>query len=133
MCHQEESFSERSVYLVAKQVATGLVRVLQQCKHMQVVLYKCYVIYNTVIYTVVSMLQDYLLSEHRLVHGNIAACNMLIGSGLLVKVSGLALAFESRQTETETVGKERTADRVPLKWQAPERLLRFPVTSRSDV
>ncbi|GAA6095948.1 tyrosine-protein kinase STYK1 isoform X1 [Tachysurus ichikawai] len=100
MCHQEESFSERSVYLVAKQVATGL---------------------------------DYLLSEHRLVHGNIAACNMLIGSGLLVKVSGLALAFESRQTETETVGKERTADRVPLKWQAPERLLRFPVTSRSDV
>lgn len=78
------------------------------------------------------MLQDYLLSEHRLVHGNVSAHSMLIGSGLLVKVSGLALAFESRQLETETVGKERTA-RVPLKWQAPERLLRLPVTSRSDV
>ncbi|XP_060793456.1 tyrosine-protein kinase STYK1 [Neoarius graeffei] len=98
-CHQEQSFSERSVYLVAKQVATGL---------------------------------DYLLSEHRLVHGNIAACNMLIGSGLLVKVSGLALAFESRKTETETAGKEGTAG-VPLKWQAPERLFRLPVTARSDV
>ncbi|XP_058266577.1 tyrosine-protein kinase STYK1 isoform X2 [Hemibagrus wyckioides] len=82
--------------------------------------------------TVVFVLQDYLLSEHRLVHGNVAAHSMLIGSGLLVKVSGLALAFESRQPETDTVGKERTA-RVPLKWQAPERLLRLPVTSRSDV
>ncbi|KAK3519205.1 hypothetical protein QTP70_022198, partial [Hemibagrus guttatus] len=97
MCHEEQCFSERSVYLVAKQLATGL---------------------------------DYLLSEHRLVHGNVAAHSMLIGSGLLVKVSGLASAFESRQTET--VGKQRTA-RVPLKWQAPERLLRLPVTSRSDV
>ncbi|XP_017342223.1 tyrosine-protein kinase STYK1 [Ictalurus punctatus] len=91
--HQEQSFSERSVYLVAKQAATGL---------------------------------DYLLSEHRLVHGNVAARSMLIGSGLLVKVSGLAPAFESRQTETETAG-------VPLKWQAPERLLGLPVTARSDV
>lgn len=79
---------------------------------------------------VVFVLQDYLLSEHRLVHGNIAACNMLIGSGLLVKVSGLALAFESRKTET--AGKEGTAG-VPLKWQAPERLFRLPVTARSDV
>ncbi|MCJ8741889.1 hypothetical protein PDJAM_G00076050 [Pangasius djambal] len=98
-CHQEQSFSERSVYFVAKQVATGL---------------------------------DYLLSEHRLVHGNVAARSMLIGSGLLVKVSGLALAFESRQMETARVGKGGTAG-VPLKWQAPERLLRLPVTARSDV
>lgn len=78
----------------------------------------------------VFMPQDYLLSEHRIVHGNVAARSMLIGSGLLVKVSGLALAFESRQTET--VGKEGSA-RVPLKWQAPERLLRLPLTARSDV
>lgn len=80
----------------------------------------------------VFVLQDYLLSEHRLVHWNVAACSMLIGSGLLVKVSGLALAFEARQTETETLGKERVVG-VPLKWQAPERLLRLPVTARSDV
>lgn len=76
--------------------------------------------------------QDYLLSEHRMAHMNVAACSMLIGSGLLVKVSGLALAFESRQMETEMVGKEGTA-RVPLKWQAPERLRRLPLTARSDV
>ncbi|XP_053338480.1 tyrosine-protein kinase STYK1 isoform X2 [Clarias gariepinus] len=100
-CHQEQPFSERSVYLVAKQVATGL---------------------------------DYLLSEHRIVHGNVTARSMLIGPTLLVKVSGLAVAFQSRQTETETetVGREGTTG-APLKWQAPERLLRLPVTARSDV
>ncbi|TSL61243.1 Tyrosine-protein kinase STYK1 [Bagarius yarrelli] len=95
----EECFSERSVYLVAKQVATGL---------------------------------DYLLSEHRLLHGYVAARSMLIGSGFLVKVSSLSSAFESRQSEKGTVGKERTA-RVPLKWQAPERLFRLSVTFQSDV
>ncbi|KAL6483462.1 hypothetical protein MHYP_G00083340 [Metynnis hypsauchen] len=96
-CHQLQCFSEKSVYLVAKQVASGL---------------------------------DYLLSEHRLVHGYVAARSMLIGSGLSVKVSGLALAFETRQTGT--VEKEEEA-KVPLKWQAPERLMRLPITSRSDV
>ncbi|KAF7696162.1 tyrosine-protein kinase STYK1 [Silurus meridionalis] len=96
-CLEEQPFSERNVYLVAKQVAAGL---------------------------------DYLLSEHRLVHGNVAAHSMMIDSGFLVKVSGLASAFESRQTET--VGKEGAAG-VPLKWQAPERILGLPVTSRSDV
>lgn len=72
------------------------------------------------------------MSEHRLVHGNVAARSMLIGSGLLVKVSGLTSAFGSRQTEADTVGKEATVP-VPVKWQAPERLLNLPVTARSDV
>ncbi|XP_056588814.1 tyrosine-protein kinase STYK1 isoform X2 [Triplophysa dalaica] len=92
-----QSFSERSVYMVAKQVATGL---------------------------------DYLHSYHRILHGDVAARNMLIGSGFSVKVSGLNSAFKSRQTKT--VDKELQA-KVPVKWQSPERIMRLPVTDRSDV
>ncbi|KAG9269073.1 tyrosine-protein kinase STYK1-like isoform X1 [Astyanax mexicanus] len=97
-CDQLQAFSERSVYLVAKQVASGL---------------------------------DYLLSEHRLVHGDVAARSMLIGSGLSVKVSGLAVAFEARRTGA--VRKDEWGGKVPLKWQAPERLMKLPITARSDV
>ncbi|KAG7472096.1 hypothetical protein MATL_G00104920 [Megalops atlanticus] len=94
---QSQHFSERSVYMVAKQVAAGL---------------------------------DYLSSEHRLIHGDVAARSMLIGSGLSVRVSGLGMAFEAWQT-----GKvaQRRAAEVPLKWQAPERIMRQPMTDRSDV
>ncbi|XP_019907341.1 tyrosine-protein kinase STYK1 [Esox lucius] len=96
---QLQHFSERSVYLVAKQVAAGL---------------------------------EYLLSEHRIVHGNVAARNILIGSGLSVKVSGLGLAFEVRQGLTGMLATRRTTE-VPLKWQAPERMMKQPTTDRSDV
>ncbi|XP_051517107.1 tyrosine-protein kinase STYK1-like isoform X2 [Myxocyprinus asiaticus] len=92
-----QAFSERSVYLVAKQVAAGL---------------------------------DYLHSYHRVVHGDVAARNMLISSGFLVKVSGLDLAFKSRQARI--IDKEMEAN-VPVKWQAPERIMRHPLTDRSDV
>ncbi|KAI7794182.1 putative tyrosine-protein kinase STYK1, partial [Triplophysa rosa] len=73
---------------------------------------------------------DYLHSYHRILHGDVAARNMLIGSGFSVKVSGLNLAFKSRQTKT--ADKELQAN-VPVKWQSPERIMRLPVTDRSDV
>ncbi|XP_062314902.1 tyrosine-protein kinase STYK1 isoform X2 [Osmerus eperlanus] len=92
-----QHFSEKSVFLIAKQVATGL---------------------------------DYLLSEHRLMHGDVAARNILIGPGLSARVSGLGLAFSSRQKDTVT---KQQAEKVPLKWQAPERILKLPTTDRSDV
>ncbi|XP_043080048.1 tyrosine-protein kinase STYK1 [Puntigrus tetrazona] len=92
-----QTFSESSVYLVAKQVAAGL---------------------------------DYLHSYHRIIHGDVAARNMLIGSELSVKVSGLDWAFKSRQSRT--VNKEQEAN-VPVKWKAPERMMRLPLTDRSDV
>ncbi|KAJ8369769.1 hypothetical protein SKAU_G00097970 [Synaphobranchus kaupii] len=94
---QSQQFSERSVYLVAKQVAAGL---------------------------------EYLHSEHRLVHGDVAARSVLIGAGLSVRVAGLGMAFEA--WETGKVAKRRAAE-VPLKWQAPERIMRLPMTARSDV
>ncbi|XP_030623854.1 tyrosine-protein kinase STYK1 [Chanos chanos] len=73
---------------------------------------------------------DYLLSEHRLIHGNVAARNILIGPGLSVKVSGLDVAFETRQRGKAV---KQLAAKVPLKWQAPERIMRRSMTDRSDV
>lgn len=82
------------------------------------------------------------MSEHRLVHGNVAAQNILIGPGFSVRVSGLDLAFEIRQHQTDKLAyhmcqndklaNRRTAE-VPLKWQAPERMMKHPTTDRSDV
>ncbi|XP_029363147.1 tyrosine-protein kinase STYK1 [Echeneis naucrates] len=90
-------FSERSVFLVAKQVAAGL---------------------------------DYLMSEHRLVHGDVAARNILIGPGLSARVSGLGEAFGGRRTDSAF---RQRASEVPLKWQAPERIIMQLNIDRSDV
>ncbi|XP_029975480.1 tyrosine-protein kinase STYK1 [Salarias fasciatus] len=92
-----QSFSERSVFLVGKQVAAGL---------------------------------DYLMSEHRLVHGDVAARNILIGPGLSVRVSGLGVAFAGRKMDSAI---SRRAAEVPLKWQAPERIMMHLSIDRSDV
>ncbi|MBN3301347.1 STYK1 kinase, partial [Amia calva] len=73
---------------------------------------------------------DYLLSEHQLIHGDVAARNILISDRLAVQVSGLGLAFEAYQTGA--VPRYRAAE-VPLKWLAPERVLKRPMTARSDV
>ncbi|XP_054464861.1 tyrosine-protein kinase STYK1 isoform X2 [Anoplopoma fimbria] len=91
------NFSERSVILVAKQVATGL---------------------------------DYLMSEHRLVHGDVAARNILIGPGLSARVSGLGVAFRGRKMDP--LIRQRAAE-VPLKWQAPETITMQLSIDRSDV
>ncbi|XP_047425590.1 tyrosine-protein kinase STYK1 isoform X2 [Mugil cephalus] len=92
-----QDFSERSVFLVAKQVAAGL---------------------------------DYLMSEHRLVHGDVAARNILIGPGLSARVSGLGVAFGERKMDSTI--KPRAAE-VPIKWQAPERIMMQLNIDRSDV
>lgn len=91
------NLSERSVFLMAKQVAAGL---------------------------------DYLMSEHRLVHGDVAARNVLIGPGLAARVSGLGVAFEGRRMDPAI--RQRAAE-VPLKWQAPERIMMQLSIDRSDV
>lgn len=92
-----QNFSERSVFLVAKQVAAGL---------------------------------DYLMSEHRLVHGNVAARNILIGPGLSARVCGLGVAFRGREMDSAIT---KRATEVPLKWQAPERIMMQLSIDRSDV
>lgn len=92
-----QRFTERSVFLVGKQVAAGL---------------------------------DYLMSEHRVVHGDVAARNILIGPGLSVRLSGLGVAFGGRKMDSAI--SQRAAE-VPLKWQAPERILMHLSIDRSDV
>lgn len=74
--------------------------------------------------------QDYLMSEHRLVHGDVAARSILIGPGLSARVSGLGVAFGERTTEPAI--RQRAAE-VPLKWQAPERMMMQLSIDRSDV
>ncbi|KAM9351032.1 tyrosine-protein kinase STYK1 [Symphorus nematophorus] len=91
------NFSEKSVFLVAKQVAAGL---------------------------------DYLMSEHRLVHGDVAARNILIGPGLSARVSGLGVAFGGRKMDSSM--RQKAAE-VPLKWQSPERIMMQLSIDRSDV
>lgn len=99
-----QEFSERSVFVLAKQVAAGL---------------------------------DYLMSEHRLVHGDVAARNILIGPGLRARVSGLGGAFRGRQQDSGAV-KQRSVEEVkqrevPLKWQAPETIMMQLRIDRSDI
>ncbi|KAF7660490.1 hypothetical protein LDENG_00281380 [Lucifuga dentata] len=70
------------------------------------------------------------MSEHRLVHGDVAARNILIGPGLATRVSGLGVAFVGRKKDSAIRLK---AMEVPLKWQAPERIIRQFAIDRSDV
>ncbi|KAM3617111.1 uncharacterized protein V6R79_002357 [Siganus canaliculatus] len=91
-------FSEKSVFVVAKQVAAGL---------------------------------DYLMSMHRLVHNDVAARNVLIGPDLSARVSGLGVAFTGRNLNSAM--RQRAAEEVPLKWQAPERIMMQLSIDRSDV
>lgn len=74
--------------------------------------------------------QDHLMSDHRLVHGDVAARNILIGPDLSARISGLGLAFGARNPGSAA---RRRAAEVPLKWQAPERIMMQLSIDRSDV
>uniref|UniRef100_A0AAV2LZC0 Protein kinase domain-containing protein n=1 Tax=Knipowitschia caucasica TaxID=637954 RepID=A0AAV2LZC0_KNICA len=93
----DQDFTERSVFVVAKQVAAGL---------------------------------DYLMSEHRLVHGDVAARNILLGPGLTARVGGLGGAFRARKAESAITVQ---TTQVPIKWQSPERIMMQLKIDRSDV
>ncbi|KAM9297027.1 tyrosine-protein kinase STYK1-like [Gastrophryne carolinensis] len=73
---------------------------------------------------------EYLSGSHNLVHGYVAACNVLLHEDLSVRLCGLGLA--AIQHRTGSVPASR-ASRVPVKWQSPERLRGGGVTTESDV
>ncbi|XP_056400191.1 tyrosine-protein kinase STYK1-like [Hyla sarda] len=73
---------------------------------------------------------EYLSEMHNLVHGYVAACNVLIHEDLSVQLCGLGLA--AIQYRTGSVPARRAAQ-VPLKWQSPERLKGSDITEKSDV
>ncbi|XP_034996770.2 tyrosine-protein kinase STYK1 isoform X1 [Zootoca vivipara] len=68
------------------------------------------------------------LQGKKLFHGDVAARNVLIGDAFTVKLCRLGLAYRSH-----TCGPSSIAQTVPLKWQAPERLLKKPPNIKSDI
>ncbi|XP_068097698.1 tyrosine-protein kinase STYK1-like isoform X2 [Hyperolius riggenbachi] len=97
--HEEAllSLTERDVYSLAMQVASGL---------------------------------EFLSGTHNLVHGYVAACNVLIHEDMSVRLCGLGLTAVQYRTGSIPI---RRATRVPVKWQSPERLKEGSVTEKSDV
>ncbi|NXP38655.1 STYK1 kinase, partial [Leiothrix lutea] len=68
------------------------------------------------------------LEEKNLFHGDIAARNVLLHQNFTAKLCGLGMAYESH-----THGASSVTRRVPVKWQAPERLLSKPPTIKADI
>ncbi|XP_025047076.1 tyrosine-protein kinase STYK1 isoform X1 [Alligator sinensis] len=68
------------------------------------------------------------LQQKQLVHGDIAARNVLLQHDFTAKLCGLGLAYE-----THTYGARSITQVVPLKWQAPERLLKRPPSIKADI
>ncbi|NXU38434.1 STYK1 kinase, partial [Drymodes brunneopygia] len=68
------------------------------------------------------------LEEKNLFHGDIAARNVLLHHNLTAKLCGLGLAYESHARGASSVTRK-----VPVKWQAPERLLSKPPSIKADI
>ncbi|XP_042651401.1 tyrosine-protein kinase STYK1 [Tyto alba] len=68
------------------------------------------------------------LEEKKLFHGDIAARNVLLHHNFTAKICGLGLAYE-----THTYGANSVTQIVPVKWQAPERLMKKPPSIKADI
>ncbi|NXK96162.1 STYK1 kinase, partial [Formicarius rufipectus] len=68
------------------------------------------------------------LEEKKLFHGDIAARNVLLHANFTAKLCGLGLTYE-----THTRGAHSVTRGVPVKWQAPERLLQEPPSIKADI
>ncbi|XP_066468754.1 tyrosine-protein kinase STYK1 [Tiliqua scincoides] len=68
------------------------------------------------------------LQQKKLYHGDVAARNILIGHQFTAKLCRLGLACRSH-----TCSPSAKTQTVPLKWQAPERLLKKPPNIKSDI
>ncbi|KAJ8035027.1 Deleted in malignant brain tumors 1 protein [Holothuria leucospilota] len=72
---------------------------------------------------------EFLASNH-LVHRDLAAQNVLLGDNFLCKISDLGLA---RSVAGDNVYEMKSKTRVPVRWMAPESLLRNIYSTKSDV
>ncbi|XP_030041895.1 tyrosine-protein kinase STYK1 [Microcaecilia unicolor] len=73
---------------------------------------------------------EYLIGMQKLIHGYVAACNVLIHEDMTIRLCGLGMAAEVYQTKALSSGR---AAEVPLKWLAPERIMKRLITERSEV
>lgn len=72
------------------------------------------------------------LSTMKIIHGDIAARNILVGHNLNCKISDFGLANDVYKYGAI---KDRVERKVPYKWVSPERMMfgEMPITWRSDV
>ncbi|KFO77318.1 Tyrosine-protein kinase STYK1, partial [Cuculus canorus] len=68
------------------------------------------------------------LEQKKLFHGDIAARNVLLHHNFTAKLCGLGLAYE-----TLTYGANSVTQTVPVKWQAPEQLLKKSPSIKADI
>ncbi|NXJ98389.1 STYK1 kinase, partial [Corythaixoides concolor] len=68
------------------------------------------------------------LEQKKLFHGAIAARNVLLHHNFTAKLCGLGMAYE-----THTYGANSVTQTVPVKWQAPEQLLKKPPSIKADI
>ncbi|XP_072734115.1 tyrosine-protein kinase STYK1 isoform X2 [Ciconia boyciana] len=68
------------------------------------------------------------LEQKKLFHGDIAARNVLLHHNFTAKLCGLGVAYE-----THTYGANSVTQIVPVKWQAPEQLLKKPPSIKADI
>ncbi|NXS54293.1 STYK1 kinase, partial [Brachypteracias leptosomus] len=68
------------------------------------------------------------LEQKKLFHGDVAARNVLLHHNFTAKLCGLGLAYE-----TYTYGANSVTQIVPVKWQAPEKLLKKPCSIKADI
>ncbi|XP_074007486.1 tyrosine-protein kinase STYK1 [Numenius arquata] len=68
------------------------------------------------------------LEQKKLFHGDVAARNVLLHHNFTAKLCGLGLAYE-----THAYGANSVTQIVPVKWQAPERLLQKPPAIKADI
>ncbi|XP_044155115.1 tyrosine-protein kinase STYK1 [Bufo gargarizans] len=68
------------------------------------------------------------LHERKLLHGDVAARNVLIQRNFTAKLTGLGGACEMHLRGNFPIRRP-----APLKWLSPERLLYLPVTEKADV
>ncbi|XP_074831769.1 tyrosine-protein kinase STYK1-like [Carettochelys insculpta] len=73
---------------------------------------------------------EYLTASQKLIHGDVAARNILIHQDMRVRLCGLGLAGEVYR---RGMLPARKAAEVPIKWLPPERILKHPVTAKGDV
>ncbi|XP_072333679.1 tyrosine-protein kinase STYK1-like [Scyliorhinus torazame] len=68
------------------------------------------------------------LQQKGLIHGDVAARNILLSDDFNAKLTGLHIPFEIQRA-----GVIRSHVSVPIKWQSPERIMKKPLTPKSDV
>ncbi|NXR05855.1 STYK1 kinase, partial [Semnornis frantzii] len=68
------------------------------------------------------------LEQKKLFHGDVAARNVLLHHNFTAKLCGLGLAYETHKNGANSVTQV-----VPVKWQAPEQLLKKPASIKADI